>query len=154
MPLTPLKWPVSHEDMREAALRALANPPTDNLETWARVFRTVARVHATFDLETAIAVQEQAQRMSPTAEGARSLERMRAELRGEPGSPISEADQNSRRREFQELKRGSRRKWRAVPPEAKAKATNHPSSLVAPNTSRNGLSHLRQRARKVSSTKG
>lgn len=108
----PLKWPLSHEDIRQAALRALANPPTENLETWARVFRTIARVHAGFDLETAIKIQEQAQRMSPTPEGARSLVRMQAELRGEPGTPVSEVDQNSRRREFDELARGARKRIR------------------------------------------
>lgn len=106
--LAPLKWPLSHEDIRQAALRALANPPTNNLETWARVLRTVARVHSSFDLPTAILVQAEAQRMNPTPEGARSLERMRAELQGLPSPPVSEADQNSRRREFEELKRGSR----------------------------------------------
>lgn len=120
MPLTVMP---SHDDIRQAALRALAKPPTDDLETWARVFRTVARVHATFDLETAIAVQEEAQRLSPTQEGARSLKRMQAELRGAPPAPVSEADQNSRRREFEELKRRSKRRKLSLAPAEQ----DHPS---------------------------
>lgn len=100
----------TREDIRRVALRVLENPPTTDVEIWARVFRAVARAHATFDLETAVLVQAQAQRMQPTPEGERTLARMRAELRGEPTTPTSPADEASRRRELEEMRRGSRRR--------------------------------------------
>ncbi len=109
----PLPAHPTREDLRKAALRALANPPTTKLDVWGRVFRSMARVHATFDMEMATALQEQAQRMSPTREGARTLARMRAQLRGEAPTPVSEADQISRRREVQRMMRGGRRRARA-----------------------------------------
>jgi hypothetical protein len=97
-------------DVRRAALQVLAKPPTENLDVFARILRTAARAHAEFDLEIAVRVQQLAQQMSPTLEGEHTLKRMEAWARGEPGDPESLDDQNSRRREFEELKRGARRR--------------------------------------------
>lgn len=97
-------------DVRSAALQVLSNPPTENLEAFARILRTVARVQAEFDLEIAARVQRLAQQMSPTVEGEHTLQRMEAWLRGEPGEAESLDDQISRRREFEELKQGAKRR--------------------------------------------
>lgn len=105
----PLPAQPTREDIRQAARLVLATPPTSDLHTWARIFRSMARAHAPFDLETAIAIQEQAQRMGATAEGARTLARMRAEQRVEAPLPVSEADRNSRCREHDQLQRRAMR---------------------------------------------